>query len=101
MQRGPSSFVTVNLPLHYATLTPSAITDPKAGRRSARKCENALVFLPGKRGIGLELMKRMLETLKDCQCIDLACDPEMQSFYEKLGTLRSTGMVIRRYLGNR
>ncbi len=40
----------------------------------------------------------MLETLKDCQCIDLACDPEMQSFYEKLGTLRSTVMVRRRHL---
>jgi len=51
-----------------------------------------------KRGIGSELVKRMLDLLRNVRCIDLTCDPEMQPFYEKLGMLRSTGMVIRRYL---
>lgn len=50
------------------------------------------------RGIGTELMKRMLELLGTIDCIDLTCDVEMQGFYERFDMLRSTGMVIRKYI---
>lgn len=50
------------------------------------------------RGIGTELMKRMLELLGTIDCIDLTCDVEMHGFYERFDMLRSTGMVIRKYI---
>ncbi len=51
-----------------------------------------------KRGIGSELVRRMLAQLEHITCIDLMCDPDMQPFYERFGMLRSHGMVIRKYL---
>lgn len=48
-------------------------------------------------GIGRELVRRMLEVLKEYPCIDLTCDPGVQTFYEKCGLQRSVGMVIRAY----
>jgi ribosomal protein S18 acetylase RimI-like enzyme len=50
------------------------------------------------RGIGSQLMERILESLKDINCIDLICDEAKVSFYERFGMLRSCGMVIRKYL---
>jgi ribosomal protein S18 acetylase RimI-like enzyme len=49
------------------------------------------------KGIGTELMKRLLEELRNLQCIDLTCDADVQPFYEKLGMLKSNGMIIRNY----
>jgi len=49
-------------------------------------------------GIGSNLVREMLELLKDITCIDLTCDIEMQEFYKRFGMLRSNGMVIRKYL---
>jgi len=49
------------------------------------------------KGIGTELMTRILRKLKDINCIDLTCDIEMQNFYEKFEMLKSNGMVIRKY----
>lgn len=51
-----------------------------------------------KRGIGRELVERMLVMLKDINCIDLMCDEDMQSFYQKFGMLKSHGMVLRKYI---
>jgi ribosomal protein S18 acetylase RimI-like enzyme len=51
-----------------------------------------------KRGIGSELVRRMLAQLEHITCIDLMCDSDMQPFYERFGMLRSHGMVIRKYL---
>ena len=50
------------------------------------------------RGIGSELMRRMLAKLDGVTNVDLMCDPGMQSFYERFGMLRSVGMVLRKYL---
>lgn len=50
-------------------------------------------------GIGTELLKRILHQLADISNIDLTCDLELQDFYSKFGMLKSTGMVIRKYLG--
>lgn len=49
------------------------------------------------RGIGRELVSRMLEQLRGYYAIDLICDDQLQSFYEKLGLTKLTGMALRRY----
>jgi predicted N-acetyltransferase YhbS len=48
-------------------------------------------------GIGTELMRRMLETLREIYMIDLLCDPELQAFYSRVGMEESTGMLVRNY----
>jgi ribosomal protein S18 acetylase RimI-like enzyme len=48
-------------------------------------------------GIGKELVRLMLDRLKDLYMIDLLCDEEFQSFYEKLGMIKARGMTIRNY----
>jgi len=49
------------------------------------------------KGIGTELMKRMLETLKPMYMIDLLCDQELESFYKKFGMKKTTGMMLRNF----
>jgi ribosomal protein S18 acetylase RimI-like enzyme len=49
------------------------------------------------RGVGSELVRRMLALLADYPCIDLTCDPGMQAFYERHGMVRSVGMSVRDY----
>lgn len=49
------------------------------------------------RGIGTELLRRMLAKLRHLYMIDLVCDPELQLFYERLGMRSVTGMVVRNY----
>jgi len=51
-----------------------------------------------RKGIGSELMRRILRSLRDTSCIDLTCDPSLQSFHKRFGMLESQGMVIRKYL---
>jgi ribosomal protein S18 acetylase RimI-like enzyme len=48
-------------------------------------------------GIGSELMRRMLDQLRELYMIDLLCDPDVQPFYERLGMRRALGMLIRNY----
>ncbi len=49
------------------------------------------------RGIGSELVRRMLDHLRHLYMIDLLCDPDVQPFYERLGMRRAQGMLIRNY----
>mgnify|MGYP001035906081 CR=1 FL=1 len=49
-------------------------------------------------GIGTKLMTRLLDRLHDIQNIDLTCDIDLQTFYDKFGMLKSNGMVLRKYL---
>ena len=49
------------------------------------------------RGIGQELMRRMLVRLHTVYAIDLICDPDVQPFYAKVGMRPATGMRIRNY----
>lgn len=66
-------------------------------------CQSAFIplleVLPAyrRRGIGGELLRRMLAILAAYPCLDLTCDPDMQPFYEKYDMVRSVGMVIRNY----
>jgi GNAT superfamily N-acetyltransferase len=45
------------------------------------------------RGIGTELVRRLLNTLEAHYHIALLCDSEVQPFYERLGLIRNPGMV--------
>lgn len=58
-----------------------------------------LEVLPDYRGqgIGSQLVRRMLDKLKNLYMVDLTCDPELQSFYLRLGMKRSIGMMIRNF----
>jgi ribosomal protein S18 acetylase RimI-like enzyme len=49
------------------------------------------------RGIGTELVRRMLAKLRQLYMIDLVCDPSVQPFYERLGLRAVVGMVQRNY----
>ena len=50
-----------------------------------------------KRGIGKELVKRVLYKFKGIYMLDLCCDTDKQPFYEKLGLTKMTGMYIRNF----
>ena len=52
------------------------------------------------RGVGTELMKRLMQRLERLYAIDLMCDPEVAPFYESLGFQPGNGMMIRRYTSN-
>ncbi len=49
------------------------------------------------RGIGRELMRRILEKFKNLYMVDLTCDTNLQEFYGQLGMRESTGMMIRNF----
>jgi GNAT superfamily N-acetyltransferase len=49
------------------------------------------------RGIGTELVVRMLDRLADLYMVDLTCDPELQPFYERIGLRPATGANVRNY----
>lgn len=48
-------------------------------------------------GIGTELMRRMLDRLSHIPNIDLICDPDVQPFYQRLGMIPYTSMLIRKH----
>lgn len=48
------------------------------------------------RGIGSELVGRLLHELRDFYAVDLLCDPELVPFYERFGMKKAVGMAIRR-----
>jgi ribosomal protein S18 acetylase RimI-like enzyme len=47
------------------------------------------------RGIGTELVRRMLELLGSAYMVDLCCDEELVPFYERFGMARFVGMGLR------
>ncbi|HEY69210.1 MAG TPA: GNAT family N-acetyltransferase [Anaerolineae bacterium] len=49
------------------------------------------------RGIGRQLMRLMLDRLKDFYMVDLLCDEDLQEFYANLGMRKATGMMARNY----
>ena len=49
------------------------------------------------KGIGKELIRRMLKRLKKYYMIDLLCDTNLQKFYERAGMKPGFGMRIRNY----
>lgn len=47
------------------------------------------------RGIGTELVRRLLERLEDRYMVDLCCDEDLVAFYERFGMSRGIGMAVR------
>jgi len=47
-------------------------------------------------GIGKKLMSNLFEQLQDIDNIDLICDKELQPYYQQLGMIKYTGMIIRK-----
>ena len=48
-----------------------------------------------RRGIGLELTRRVIDHYRNLYMIDLICDVKTQPFYEKCGMRKMTGMMVR------
>ncbi len=48
-------------------------------------------------GIGSELVRRMLEELRNLYMVDAVCDPDVVPFYERFGMKQLSGMALRRY----
>ncbi len=48
------------------------------------------------RGVGTELVRRMLDEFTGFYMVDLLCDDELGPFYERFGMRRSLGMALRR-----
>ena len=49
-----------------------------------------------RRGIGTELMRKVLAELRGLYVTDLTCDPDLQPFYERLGMTPAIAMTLRR-----
>ncbi|WP_028543262.1 GNAT family N-acetyltransferase [Paenibacillus taiwanensis] len=49
------------------------------------------------KGIGTELVSRMLKELDDIYMIDLCCDDDVVPYYDKFGMTRTNGMIVRNY----
>ena len=53
--------------------------------------------LPGwhERGIGTELLETLLASLSHLYMVDLACEPDLVHFYERVGFTAGTAMIRR------
>ena len=49
------------------------------------------------KGIGKELIQRMLKKLDNIYMIDLCCDDELVPYYDKIGMMQTNGMILRNY----
>src|SRR5438067_2315325 len=49
-----------------------------------------------RRGIGSELVRRLLAEIGNLYMVDLVCDDALRPFYERLGFQALTGMALRR-----
>lgn len=47
------------------------------------------------KGVGSELVRRMLAELEGCYMVDVVCDPELVPFYERFGLVPLAGMGRR------
>ena len=49
------------------------------------------------RGIGGELVRRVMDELDGFYMVDLLCDPHMDAFYSRFGMKPAHAMAVRRY----
>jgi ribosomal protein S18 acetylase RimI-like enzyme len=49
------------------------------------------------RGIGTELLRRMLEQLREFYMVDLTCDLGQQTFYTRMGMRPANGAMLRNF----
>ena len=74
--------------------------EPLSGRELYNILQNSYAFVlafEGDTAVGF-VNTRLLAKLQNIQNIDLTCDPELQPFYERFEMLKSSGMVLRKYL---
>lgn len=50
-----------------------------------------------KRGIGAELVRRMIDQLSHLYMVDLACDPDLVPFYQRFGMHEGVAMYRRNF----
>lgn len=58
-----------------------------------------LEVLPGHRhrGVGTELVRRLLEKLPGLYMVDVMCDDDVLPFYARLGFVPASGAIMRNY----
>ncbi|CAM2793828.1 GNAT family N-acetyltransferase [Hathewaya histolytica] len=49
------------------------------------------------RGIGKTLVKKAIEETSDFYMIDLSCDDNLTSFYDKFNMFKTNAMIVRNY----
>ena len=49
------------------------------------------------RGVGSQLVRRLLDRLAGYYAVDVMCDPDLQPFYRHLGMVPTTGAMLRNY----
>jgi GNAT superfamily N-acetyltransferase len=49
------------------------------------------------RGIGSELVRRLLAQVQDLYMVDLVCDPELEGFYRRFGLVPANAMIRRHF----
>ena len=49
------------------------------------------------RGVGRQLVEKMLLKLKDYYAVDLCCDDNLENYYNKFGFFKAAGMIKRNY----
>ncbi|HSF84437.1 MAG TPA: GNAT family N-acetyltransferase [Acidimicrobiia bacterium] len=49
------------------------------------------------RGIGSELVRRLVEAIGPIYMVDAMCDPDLQPFYQHLGLAPATGVMFRNH----
>ncbi len=53
------------------------------------------------KGIGSELVKRMMIELKDYYMVDLVCDDKLENFYSRFGLKKYSAMIKRNFAGQK
>ena len=49
------------------------------------------------KGVGKELVRRMLKELENIYMVDLCCDDDLVPYYEQFGMTKTNGMIVRNY----
>ncbi len=54
-------------------------------------------FFEGWSDVGGELVRRVLDVLRDHYMVDVVCDPDVVPFYQRLGMRPAVGASLRRF----
>jgi GNAT superfamily N-acetyltransferase len=49
------------------------------------------------KGVGTDLLRRLLSTLNGLYMVDVMCDADVRPFYERLGFVAANGAIMRNY----
>jgi GNAT superfamily N-acetyltransferase len=104
-QPSPEDHLRLLLASDLVVLALDASTDAVVGNITAITDGVSCAYIPHLevlpayqgRGIGSELVRRMLTRLDHLYMVDLVCDPELQPFYARLGLRPAPAMILRRY----